>query len=426
MKPLLLELLKNKEAFITLSGVVGATLLYMFVKIYKARKYHLKDLKALGFYQDETKEVRNEKTGLKERRISSKIKIYWRGNKLIFARYNRAYGLKNFEALRGNLETLFNIKIELITFEKQWFSSQPKIILHCEAFPKKFLISERPKLKVGQLFLGIDALLKPVILEVIEHFENTLLILAPKGSGKSWLIISLIISFFETLRENNRTDEYELIIADNKGTDFIGVIEQFNGSYYQPFQLDELRELVGRLKRHKAEIEATLAYLKANKISPRTWDEIRNGKINFPVPKKLFLILDEMKAYFGSGKEVPKLSKNPTDDELARKEKYDLIQEFGHLINFFAEQCRNTGLILVASSQSPNKGDYDYPDFINFNILVLGQTNAQQSIQLIGDTSLNDNSLTRGKFVIRDEIGTRRFLAPIPTQPQGAKDGGSK
>lgn len=76
MNSLLIELLKNKEAFITLLGVVGATLLYIFVKIYKARKYHLKDLKALGFYQDETKEVRNEKTGLKERRISSKIKIY--------------------------------------------------------------------------------------------------------------------------------------------------------------------------------------------------------------------------------------------------------------------------------------------------------------------------------------------------------------
>ncbi len=53
-------------------------------------------------------------------------------------------------------------------------------------------------------------------------------------------------------------------------------------------------------------------------------------------------------------------------------------------------------------------------------------TNQQQSIQLIGDASLNDNSLTRGKFVIRDEIGTRRFLAPIPTQPQGAKDGAVK
>jgi len=53
-----------------------------------------------------------EKTGLKERRISSKIKIYWQGNKLIFAKYNRAYGIKNFETLRPNLETLFNIKIE--------------------------------------------------------------------------------------------------------------------------------------------------------------------------------------------------------------------------------------------------------------------------------------------------------------------------
>ncbi len=421
MNSLLLQLLKNKEAFITLLGVVGATLLYIVLKIYKNRKYHLKDLKALGFYQDDTKEFRNEKTGLKEKRVSSKIKVYWRGNKLIFARYNRAYGIKNFETLRPNLETLFNIKIELITFEKQWLSSQPRIILHCEAFPKTFLISQRPKLKIGQIFLGIDALLKPVILEAIEHFENTLLILAPKGSGKSWLIISLLISFFETLREQNRLEEYELIIADNKGTDFINVVERFSGSYYQPFVIAELQELVRRLRKHKDEIEATLAFLKKNKISPRHWDELRNGNVNFYVPKKLILVLDELKAYFGSGKQAPKLSKPPTDEELLLKKKYDLIQEFGHLINFFAEQCRSTGLILICASQSPNKGDYDYPDFINFNILVLGQTNAQQSIQLIGDTSLNDNTLTRGKFVIRDEIGTRRFLAPVPVDSKGEK-----
>lgn len=423
MKTLLVELLKYKEALITLSGVVGATLLYFSLKIYRSKKYHLKDLKALGFYQDDTKDVRNEKTGLKERRISSKIKIYWRRNKLIFAKYNRAYGLKNFEALRPNLETLFNIKIELITFEKQWFSSQPKIILHCEAFPERFLITERPKLAVGQLFLGIDALFKFVILEAIEHFENTLLILAPKGSGKSVLIIAIIKSFFETLKENNRLNEYDLIIADNKGTDFIDVADEFKGSYYQPYDLKELRELVRRLRDHKAEIEATLTFLKANKISPRHWDELRHENINFYVPKKLFLVLDEMKAYFGSGKQAPKLSKPPTDEELLLKEKYDLTQELGHLINFFAEQCRSTGIILICASQSPNKSDYDYPDFINFPVMVLGQANQQQSIQLIGDASLNDNSLTRGKFVIRDEIGTRRFLAPLSIKIKGDGNG---
>lgn len=426
MKPLLLEMLKHKEALIALVGVVGATLFYVSYHIYRSRKYHLKELKALGFYQDETREFHNEKTGLKERRVSSRIKVYWKGNKLIFSKYNRGYGLKDFENLRSNLETLFNKKIELISHQKQLFSSQPKIILHTEAFPKRFLISQRPKLKVGQLFLGIDALVRFVILETIEHFENTLLILAPKGSGKSVLILGIVISFFETLYEFGRQEEYELIIADNKGTDFIGVVERFKGSYYQPFSLDDLRALVGRLKQYKAEIEATLAFLKVNKISPRHWDEIRSGKISHPVPPKLFLIMDEMKAYFGSGKQVPKLPKEPTAEELERKEKYDLTQELGHLINFFAEQCRSTGIILICASQSPNKSDYDFPDFINFNILVLGQTNQQQSIQLIEDNSLNDNTLTRGKFVIRDEIGTRRFLAPLSIQIKDDGNGGSR
>ncbi len=410
---------------LTASAVGSLFLLYLGFKIYIHRKYHLKDLKALGFYRDEVKDVRNEKTGLRERRISSTIKVYWKSNKLIFSKYNRAFGIADFQRLKPNLETLFNKKIELITHEKQWLSSQPKIILHAEAFPEKYLLSERPQLNVGQLFLGMDALKRLVVLEAIKHFENTLLVLAPKGSGKSVLLISCIKSFFETLVEKKRAEEYQLVICDNKGTDFLEVSEKFKGSYYQPFNIDDLRELVGRLRDYKTQIEATLAYLKANKISPRHWDEIRGGKIDFPVPPKIFLVFDEMKAYFGSGKQAPKLPKDPTPDEILRKEKYDLTQELGHLTNFFAEQCRSTGMILICASQSPNKSDYEFPDFINFPILVLGQANQQQSIQLIGDTSLNDNSLTRGKFVIRDEVGIRRFIAPLSIEIKGGGDGSS-
>jgi hypothetical protein len=423
MLPTISEILKHKEALIAVFSVVGATLFYISYQIYRGRKYHLKELKALGLYQDETKEVMNDKTGLKERRISSKLKVYWRGNKLIFSKYNRAFGIKNFENLKPNFETLFGKKIELITYEKQWWSSQPKIIIHTEAFPEKFLLSQIPLLAVGQLFIGIDALMKYIILEVIKNFENTLLIIGPKGSGKSVLINSITRSFFQTLLRHNRLNEYQLIIADNKGTDFIEVVDEFKGSYYQPFNLDDLRELVGRLRQHKEEIEATLQFLKSNRISPRHWDELRTADTKFYVPPKLFLVLDEMKAYFGSGKQAPKLSKEPTTEELVRREKYDLTQEFGHLVNFFAEQCRSTGIVLICASQSPNKSDYDYPDFINFPILIASQTNAQQSIQLIGDTSLNDNTLTRGKFVIRDEVGVRRFLAPLSIKIKGDGDG---
>lgn len=423
MFPAVSELMKHKEALIAAGSVVGATLYYLTYRIYRSHKYHLKELKALGLYQDETKDVMNEKTGLKERRVSSKLKVYWKGNKLIFSKYNRAYGIKNFENLKQNLETLFGKKIELITYEKRWWSSQPKIVLHTEAFPKVFLLSQIPELIVGQLFIGIDALMNFIILEVIRLFENTILIIGPKGSGKSVLIISIIRSFFQTLKKHNRLNEYQLIIADNKGTDFIEVVDEFGGSYYQPFNLGDLRELVRRLRQHKEEIEATLAFLKANKFSPRHWDELRTEDTKFYVPPKLFLVLDEMKAYFGSGKQAPKLSKEPTADELARKEKYDLTQEFGHLVNFFAEQCRATGLVLICASQSPNKSDYNFPDFINFPIVIASQTNSQQSIQLIGDTSLNDNTLTRGKFVIRDEVGARRFLAPLSIKIKGDGDG---
>lgn len=423
MFPTISELLKHKEALITVFSVVGATLFYFSYLIYKSRKYHLKELKALGLYQDETKDVMNEKTGLKERRVSSKIKVYWKGNKLIFSKYNRAYGIKNFENLKANLETLFGKKIELITHEKQFFSSLPRIVLHTESFPEKFLLSQRPKLNVGQLFLGVDALNRPVILEAIKDFLSAILILAPRGSGKSVLINGMIISFFETLETNGRLDEYELIIADNKGTDFIEVADRFKGSYYQPFNLKDLRELVGRLRQHKAEVESTLEFLKANRISPRHWDELRTEEAKFYVPKKLFLVLDEMKQYFGSGKQAPKLSKEPTDDELALKERFDLTREFGQIVNWLVEQTRSVGSVICGASQSPNKSDYDYPDFINFPVMILGQTNAQQSIQLIGDTSLNDNTLTRGKFVIRDEIGTRRFLAPLSIKIKGDGDG---
>ncbi len=360
-------LIINHWEILTASAVGLLLLFFSVCKVYRYRKYHLKDLKALGFYRDEVKDIRNEKSGLRERRISSSIKVFWKSNKLVFTKYNRAFGVADFQRLKPNLETLFHTKIELLTFEKQWFSSQPKIIIHTEAFPAKYLLSERPKLKVGQLFLGIDALIRTVILEAIKKFENTLLVLAPKGSGKSVLLNGIITSFYETLVENKKENDYELIIVDNKGTDFIGVVDKFNGSYYQPFNIDDLRQLVGRLTRQKIQIEATLAYLKSNRISPQHWDEIRNGRIDFPVPPKLFLVFDEMKAYFGSGKQAPKLPKDPSPEELVRKEKYDLLQELGHLTNFFAEQCRSTGIILICASQSPNKSDYDYPDFINLS-----------------------------------------------------------
>lgn len=421
MGSLIQKLLQHKEALVIGISMMGATLFYLSYLYYLSRKYHLKELKALGLYQDNTKEIKNEKTGLRERRVSSKIKVYWKKNKLIFSKYNRSFGVDDFQRLKSKIETLFGKKIELITHEKQWLSSQPKIILHTEAFPEKYLLSQRPKLAVGQIFLGLDALGRNVILEAIKNFENTLLILAPKGSGKSVLINSIISSFFETLQENGKFSDYELIVCDNKGTDFIGAVDRFKGRYYQPFNLSDLRELVGRLKVYKLQIEDTLSYLKANKISPRSWDEIRGGKIDFPVPPKIFLVMDEMKGYFGSGKQAPKISKEPSEEELQRKEKYDLLQEFGALTNFFAEQCRSTGLVLICASQSPNKSDYDYPDFINFPVMCLGLANAQQSIQLIGDTSLNDNTLTRGKFVIRDEIGIRRFIAPLSIEVKGDK-----
>lgn len=288
MSSLISEFLKHKEALITVTSVVGATLFYLFYRIYRDRKYHLKELKALGLYQDSTKDVMNEKTGLRERRISSKIKVYWKANKLIFSKYNRAYGIKNFESLKPNLETLFGKKIELITHERQWFSSLPRIILHTESFPKKFLLSQRPKLNVGQLFLGIDALNRPVILETIKEHTNTAICLAPKGSGKSVLINGMITSFFETLEEHGRQEEYQLIIADNKGTDFIEVTDRFKGSYYQPFNLNDLRELVGKLRQHKEEIETTLTFLRGKKISVAHWDELRTNDTPFYIPPKLF------------------------------------------------------------------------------------------------------------------------------------------
>lgn len=412
MENLLLLIANNK--FITIAVFSAVVVFTLFIRrIYKSYKYHLKALKALGFYQDEIVEIQNKKTGLKTQRVNSKIKVYWKGSMLIFSQYNLAYSVKDFERLKPNLEGLFNISINRISYKKQWFSSQPKIILNAEQLPKKILISQRPKLNIGQIFLGIDIFKKPVILDTIKKFENTLLILAPKGSGKSILINSIIIAFFDTLIKLRKGNSYELIVADNKGTDFIGVIEKYKGSYYQPFDLQSLKNLVSKLKTHKHQIEITLKKLKERKISPRHWDELRDKNFDFDIPPKLFIILDEMKGYFGSGKQAPKLSKPPTHEELELLEHYNLIQEFGRLINYFAEQCRSTGIIIICASQSPNKTDYDYPDFINFPILVLGQANAQQSQQLLGNSSLNDNTLTRGVFIIRDEYEQRKFLSPL-------------
>lgn len=114
MSLILNELLKHLGALIAISSALGATVFYFFYQIYRSRKYHLKELKALGFYQDNTRETMNERTGLKERRVSSKIRVYWQSNKLVFSKYNRALGVKNFEALKPNLESFNSYSVGLI------------------------------------------------------------------------------------------------------------------------------------------------------------------------------------------------------------------------------------------------------------------------------------------------------------------------
>jgi hypothetical protein len=306
------------------------------------------------------------------------------------------------------------VKIDLITVEPQFFSSQPKIILHCETFPEKYYLEEMPRLEYGQLFLGFDSPKEPVILEAFKEFENSLLIFGGKNSGKSTLINSIGLSFHKTLKDLKKENEYFFVIVDNKGSDYHELAEATSAIYLQPFRLDHLRQIVSVLEEYKKYILEIRTILNDLKLSPRHWDDLKNVE-QIKLKPKLFLICDEMRAYWSSERKTIKLSKEASPEEIEEKEKVDLQNKFGRLFDFLADEARACGVILIGASQSPLKTDYDYPSsFINFPTLVLGQTSQQVSNQLIGDNSLNDTTLTRGTFVIKDQFGARKFKAPLP------------
>ena len=71
------------------SGIfLGAIALFYFGrKFFIQSKYHHKELRALGFFREQTKTFVDPKTGVvRERVVKATLKVRWKKNQLIFSR----------------------------------------------------------------------------------------------------------------------------------------------------------------------------------------------------------------------------------------------------------------------------------------------------------------------------------------------------
>jgi hypothetical protein len=191
--------IKSLTAFkmtLALGIFLGAVVVFVVARNFiLSRRYHYKELKALGLFRETTKTFTDSITGVvKERIVQSSVKVRWQKNQLIFYRYNLAFSVNQFEALRPNLEHIFQKKIEAISSEKSWFPfCQPKIILHTEAFEDVLFLEESPKdLKPGQYWAGKSSLGKDVILDSVEKFQFSIGILGQAANGKGNVIYSMV------------------------------------------------------------------------------------------------------------------------------------------------------------------------------------------------------------------------------------------
>lgn len=393
------------------TGVGICLLLFFTASVFRKIKYHYKELRELGFFQESKKTFSDPKGVIREKTVKAKIKVYWKGNKLIFSKYNLSFSKKDFEARKENLEHLFSKKIEEISTEKPFlFWQQKRIILHTEAFKDVLPFSECPKLKVGQIWLGKDGLSRDVVIDTIKDFQSTLLIVSHKGSGKSVLIRTIVKSFFKSLKETGRLEEYQLIFIDAKMTDFLDLIEEYQAKTFNPVFSEELKECVDFLSENKTRVDEYRRYLQTEKISLRHWDEAKGLDISEP-PKKLLIVIDEAKQFLAV-RESLKITKDSSEDEKALKERYDLEKKLAFLINNIAEIQRPTGNILLISSQDSRATTYAF-DFTNFKTMILGQQNQAQSHALTGSNIAEDKTLRNGKFIFVGDGEVKKIQAPL-------------
>jgi len=385
---------------IALSLLVG---LFFYRRIKNYYRFKLKHLKSLGIFY-EKKKYFNDSTGraIREKVISSTIKIYQDKSRIILARYNPAMAIPDFERLKPNLEHILRIKIEHISSRKPrlFFWRQQEIVLHTESFKESIALDECPSdLKPGQYWIGKTAIGEDLTLDLMRG-DFSLGIFALAGGGKGNAIMAVVSSFLDTWKKACGTHFYRVLILDAKGTDFHSLIKKYPGTRsLNPIFLDELKEAVAILEDYKKEIDAYRKYLSDTGITISHWLKIKEKHPHLkPIPTPLMILADELSQYMTPRPSI-KITKDSTPEQIQLKEQYDLEDKLALLINSILQLFRSSGVFVILSNQTLKVEELTLQrtNIINF---LLGRNSAQMSRLLVGDEkTLTDTTLKAGRFI---------------------------
>lgn len=428
--------IKSLTAFkitMALGIFLGAVVVFVVARNFiLSRRYHYKELKALGLFRETTKTFTDSISGVvKERIVQSSVKVRWQKNKLVFYRYNLAFSVNQFEALRPNLEHIFQKKIEAISSEKSWLPfCQPHIILHTEAFKDVLLLDEAPKdLKPGQYWPGISSLGKNIVLDAVEKFQFSFGVYGQAANGKGNAIYSMVHTLSETWIEKTGELPYKPIFLDAKGTDYIPMIkryEKWGARTFNPIFLDELREVVELLQVYKREVDDYRRFLSQKEISVAHWFEIKEKYPELPLPPKPYLIIADETAQYLSPRSAVKITKDSSDEERELFERYQLEAKLAALLNSILQLFRSSGVVVFLANQASRETDLTI-DRTNIRTLLIGQQNATMSRLLTGSDIATDSTLVRGRFVfVGDGIVVKIQVPWILGLPEKYKKRGRK
>jgi hypothetical protein len=398
----MLALAKAKAIAVMMALLIGVGLLiYFFRKIRNYFRYRAKDLKALGIYHERKKRFIDPHTKtIREKVISSRLKIYQDKNNIVLAEYNPAMAVLDFERLKENLEHIWAKKIDHISARKPrlpW--RQREIIFHIESFNRVLTMNDGPKnLERGQYWLAKTATAKDLVLDVMRG-DFSLGIFALSGAGKGNAIFTVVSSFLEPWIRHTGDPFYRVLILDAKGTDFHALIKKYNAKSLNPIFLDELKEAVAILEAYKKEIDEYRKYLADSGITISHWLKLKNKYPDLkPIPQPFLIIADELSQYMTPRPSV-RITKDSTDEQIKIAEQCRLEERLSALLNSILQLFRSSGVLVIVSNQTLKVEELTLQrtNIINF---LLGRNSAQMSRLLVGDEkTLIDTTLKAGRFI---------------------------
>lgn len=382
----------STQAIVWISLTGCALVLIASYAFYKKIKKRIKDLEALGLAKEKVLYIKNQADGSLNKKVIKRIlKLSIKAKTITFTTYNPSFGLQDFENLKDKFETIYNIKIDGFSSEKAfWFWQQKKIIIHYNSFIT-YSIKEIPQISKDEMFCGVNSKNEPCTLDTVGDYENTVIILGPKNSGKSILTRTILYSFFKDFRNNHK-----FILVDFKlGNDYFDLLKNFNGELINPSTIKGLNRIIEILEENKKSFEAFLNKIADKKIQLKHFNLAHLHGLK--QPQKYFFVFDECKQYLADLKEI-KVSKESSEIEIEEYEKYLLKKKLAVLIDNFTDTQRLSGSVMILASQDSRSTAYSF-NFTNFKTMFLGQQNKAQSMALTGSSIAEDKDLKQGKFI---------------------------